>query len=62
MKIFDLKKPLEPENVYKAILCRKSASIFEIVTTLCIHDLSKDLYVSKKIWNTGVWEKRIVGN
>ena len=62
VKIFDLGKPLEPENVYMTILCKKSASFFEVVTTLCIHDLSKDVHVSGAIWNAGVWEKGIMGN
>ena len=61
VKIFDLKKPLEPSSVYAPILCNKSASFHGIATTLCIHDLNKDVFVSGSIVNNGVWEKAIMG-
>ena len=32
-----------------------------VSTTLCIHDLNNDVYVSNSIWNDGIWEKNILG-
>jgi len=51
--IFDLNQ-VDIEN-YEPIKCKKSAEIY-VKTTLCIHDLNKDSFVSKDIWNNGVWE------
>ena len=51
--IFDLNQA-DIDN-YENIKCRKSAEIY-VKTTLCIHDLAKDSFVSKDIWNNGVWE------
>ena len=59
VKIFDLSKELEPVNIYNGIKCRKSAK-FIVETTLCIHPLEKDIWVSSSIWNHGVWEGDIV--
>ena len=59
VKIIDLSRELEPENVYRDIKCRKSAK-FIIETTLCIHPLEKDIWVSSSIWNYGVFEGHIV--
>ncbi len=56
VKIIDLNKELEPENVYRDIECRKSAK-FIIETTLCIHPLEKDSAVSDRIWKFGAWEE-----
>ena len=56
--VFDLNQPLTDE--YKPIQCRLSKEILKVVTTLCIHDLKKDSYVSSAIWNNGVWEEDIV--
>ncbi len=59
VKIIDLSKELEPENIYRDIKCRKSAK-FIIETTLCIHPVEKCIYLSVSIWNTGVFERHIV--
>ncbi len=59
VKIFDLSKELEPVNIYSDIKCRKSAK-FIVETTLCIHPVDKDIWVSSSIWNNGVWEGDIV--
>jgi hypothetical protein len=59
VKIFDLSRELEPENIYRDIKCRKSAK-FIIETTLCIHPVERDIWVSSSIWNYGVWEGDIV--
>lgn len=59
IKIIDLSLPLEPQAVYENISCRPSATIF-IETTLCVHDLEKDRWVSESIWNDGVWERPII--
>jgi hypothetical protein len=56
VKIFDLKKPLEPITVYSPIKCRTSANFYSINTTLCIHDLNRDVFVSEAIWKEGIWE------
>ena len=59
-KIFDLTKP--PTDDYKYIPCRLSKSINNIITTLCVHDITKDGWVSSSIWKYGVWEENIVTN
>ena len=56
VKIFDLKQPLEPKTVYSPIKCRTSANFYSINTTLCIHDLNRDVFVSEAIWKEGIWE------
>lgn len=61
LKLFDLTKPPASDE-YKLIPCRLSKPIFGIVTTLCVHDLTKDSYVSSSIWANGVWEEDIVTN
>ena len=45
VKIFDLNKPLEPKFLYSSIKCRTSANLHNVNTTLCIHDISRDIYV-----------------
>ncbi len=59
-KIFDLTKPLTDD--YKNVPCRLSKPISNVITTLCVHDLNEDIYVSSSIWNSGVWEEDIVKN
>ena len=59
-KIFDLTKPLIDDH--KKIDCRLSKPINNIITTLCVHDLNSDSFVSAAIWNDGVWEADIVTN
>jgi hypothetical protein len=58
--LFDLDQPLEPENEYKPISCRLSANIL-VKTTLCIHPVDKDIWVSQNIWTNGYWEPDILG-
>ncbi len=53
--IFDLNQA-DLED-YTNINCRKSAEIY-VKTTLCIHDVIKDSFVSKDIMNNGVWEPK----
>lgn len=55
VKIFNLNKPLEPNDTYAPIICRKSAH-FQVTTSLCIHDVQKDIHVSGSILRDGVWE------
>lgn len=59
--LFDLDQPLEPESEYKPISCRLSAKIL-VQTTLCIHPVDKDIWVSQNIWTNGYWEPGILGN
>ena len=60
IKIFDLNKPLDPDDIYDRIQCRKSLKIF-VSTTLCVHDLANDVHVSRDVMRDGVWERHIVG-
>lgn len=60
VKLFDLTSPLEPANVYDPIKCRKSIDIRGVSTTLCVHDLNDDKFVSSNIWQNGVWEPDIL--
>ena len=55
-----LSLPLLPANIYDPIQCRKSAVYF-VSTTLCVHDINKDVYVSASIWKDGLWEPQILG-
>lgn len=57
---FKLSQPLLPANIYDPIQCRKSAVYF-VSTTLCVHDINKDVHVSGSIWRDGVWEPHIIG-
>ena len=60
VKVFDLTQEPQDTFEYKSILCRKSKQIFEVVTTLCVHDLAQDKYVSSSIWTNVVWEEGAV--
>ena len=60
VNLIDLNQPLEPKHCYEKIQCRES-SARNIKSTICIHDPDDDIYVSKSIWNTGLWEKHIIG-
>jgi hypothetical protein len=62
VNIFDLNAPLEPDNIYASISCKKSASFYNISTTICLHNLEKDVFVSGSISANGVWEKEIMSN
>ncbi|CAF0973210.1 unnamed protein product, partial [Brachionus calyciflorus] len=59
VNIIPLSEPLEPKEIYDSIQCRISEEII-VKTTLCVHDLSKDVFVSKTIWTSGVWERDMV--
>ncbi len=61
VKIFDLRSELKPADIYSGIQCRKSLNIF-VDTTLCVHDLKKDIHVSGSIMANGIWEREIVCN
>jgi hypothetical protein len=63
LKLFDLKKPLEPSYLYQKIACRDSIELDpKIQTVLCIHDVKKDAHVSLAILSEGVWEEHILSN
>jgi FkbM family methyltransferase len=53
-----LTKP--PTDDYKYVPCRLSKSINNVITTLCVHEITKDGWVSSSIWKYGVWEENIV--
>jgi len=61
LKIIDLSSDLSPNENYSNIMCRKSAPISNVTTTLCVHNLDNDKYVSGAIWNNGVWEYEVIG-
>ena len=58
-KIFDLTQPLEPSETYKEIQCKESAK-FVVQTVICVHEIDKDVYVSKDIWEFGSFEGEIL--
>lgn len=59
VKVFDLSGDIVPNTTYDQIPCRKSALII-VETTLCVHTIKNDVYVSGSIWNNGVWEENIL--
>lgn len=61
INILDLNIPLEPVDVFEKIKCRLSQKVV-VQTTLCIHDIDSDVFVSKSIWEEGCWEKDILSN
>lgn len=56
INIFDLNKKLEPSYLYDEIKCKES-TLYDVRTNLCVHDLNKDQFVSRSIWQTGLWER-----
>ena len=54
MKVYDLTK--ENPNQFD---CVKSAEIY-VSTTICLHDLNNDVFVSGAIKSQGVWERSLV--
>ena len=54
LRLYDLKT--ENTNQFD---CVKSANIV-VQTTICIHDLNKDVFVSQSIKNNGAWEFNLV--
>lgn len=59
VKLFDLSGAIVPNTTYDQISCRKSALII-VETTLCVHTIKDDVYVSGSIWRDGVWEENIL--
>lgn len=57
--IFNLGKELNPDSIYKSIQCRKSIKMI-VSTTLCLHDVNRDIHVSGSILRNGVWESHII--
>ena len=57
INIIDLKKPI---LLNEQIKCRLSIKINDIETTLCIHDLDKDVWLSQQIHYNGIWERNVV--
>ena len=54
LRIYNLKKPNNGN-----FECVKSAKII-VETTICIHDIQRDVYVSRAIKYNGVWESHMV--
>ncbi len=46
VKVFDLTQSLEPVEVYDQIKCKES-TLYETTTNICVHDLNKDIFVSR---------------
>jgi hypothetical protein len=53
VSVFNFSKPIESHNAnkYFSIECRKSAKVLDAVTTLCIHSVKSDIYISGKIYS-----------
>lgn len=60
IKIYDLKKTLD-YNISKSINCRQSATYHRVSVLLCLHDEKKD-FISKVLFESGIWEKHIMSN
>lgn len=56
VNIVDLNRNLESNEIYEEIRCKQS-SLYDVRISLCVHDLSKDIFVSRSIWQTGLWER-----
>ena len=59
VKIIDLNLPLVPLELYDPIQCKKSGKFIES-TIICVHDLTKDVFVSAEIWHNGSFEKQML--
>ena len=59
VKVFDLRRALEPKRIYEHIDCRESAR-FHTSVTLCTHEFKNDVHVSGSILRSGVWERHII--
>ena len=44
--VFDMQQNLEPAEVYDQIKCKES-TLYETTTNICVHDLSRDIFVSR---------------
>ena len=55
VKVIDLDAELEPKEIYGNITCRKSKQIM-VSTTLCVHDIKIDVWVSGMIMRDGIFE------
>lgn len=58
MKIYELTNAVPTS--WNDVRCKKSAKVQEVQTTLCVHDIQKDVHVSGAIWTHGVWEVNII--
>lgn len=50
VRLFNLSKDFVPESTYIPIRCKKSARIADTQTTLCVHDIAKDVHVKSLIF------------
>ncbi len=57
--LFNLSKELEPSDVYKEIMCKKSRYYKSYRTFLCIHDTRHDVHISGSILRDGIWELHV---
>jgi FkbM family methyltransferase len=56
VKVYDFKREKLPNETFD---CVPMARIV-VQPSICIHDISRDMFVSKSIKNTGVWERLLV--
>ena len=47
--LFNLSRLLKPRKLYDQIMCRLSNKIY-VRTTLCVHEINRDVHVSGSIW------------
>lgn len=59
LAIFNLGKALNPDSIYQSIQCVQSVKMV-VSTTLCLHDVKRDIHVSGSILRNGVWESHII--
>ena len=58
--IFDINADLKPFELYDQIQCRNSKKIADIETKLCVHKIEDDVYISRNIWENGVYEAKVI--
>ena len=61
VKIFDLKQNLSHIKLYDKIKCNQ-VEISYAKTTLCLHDLKDDIFVSASLAQGEPWEKDLLGS
>jgi hypothetical protein len=61
VKIFDLNAELKPKEIYDSIACINSTEVY-VVTTLCIHAINRDKYLTHTFMDNGIWELDIMSN
>lgn len=59
LAIFNLGKALYPDSIYQSIQCVQSVKMV-VSTTLCLHDVKRDIHVSGSILRNGVWEPHLI--